>query len=100
MHSTLPMPWAWRDYFNHLRTMHDGIRLVDSPGVVFEYDNDDDGAGAILRNSVDADSVKDPLPAIQSLLGQCLTESLMMTYNVPAFPSGPEGVMTFLAMVA
>ena len=27
-------------------------------------------------------------------------ESLMMTYNVPAFPQGPEGVMAFLAMVA
>ena len=24
----------------------------------------------------------------------------MMTYGVPAFPSGPDGVMTFLAMVA
>ena len=76
------------------------IRLVDSPGVVFDDDDDVDGAGAILRNSVDCDSVKDPLPAIQSLLGRCSTESLMMTYNVPAFPSGPEGVMTFLAMVA
>lgn len=76
------------------------IRLVDSPGVVFDDDDDVDGAGAILRNSVDCDSVKDPLPAIQSLLGRCSTESLMMTYNVPAFPSGPKGVMTFLAMVA
>ena len=75
MHSTLPMPWAWRDYFNYLRTMHDGIRLVDSPGVLFEYEDDVYGAGVILRNYVDADSVKDPLQAIQSLLGRCLTES-------------------------
>ena len=73
------------------------IRLVDSPGVVFD---DDDGAGAVLRNSVDADSVEDPIPAIQSLLGRCSAESLMMTYGVPAFPSGPDGAMAFLAMVA
>lgn len=78
------------------------IRLIDSPGVVF----DDDvagaklGAGAILRNGIDADSVDDPIPAIQELLGRCTMESIMMTYNVPAFPSGAEGVMTFLAMVA
>ena len=76
------------------------ICLVDSSGVFFEYENDVVGAGAILRNYVDADSVKDPLPAIQSQLGRCLMESLMMTCNVPAFLSGPEGGMTFLAMVA
>ena len=76
------------------------IRLIDSPGVVFDDADGDSGAGAVLRNSVDSDSVKDPMPAIQSLLGRCTAESLMMTYGVPAFPSGPEGVMTFLAMVA
>ena len=74
------------------------IRLIDSPGVVF--DDGDSGAGAVLRNSVDPDSVRDPMPAMQSLLGRCNPESLMMTYGVPAFPSGPDGVMTFLAMVA
>jgi nuclear GTP-binding protein len=76
------------------------IRLIDSPGVVFDDADGDSGAGAVLRNSVDSDSVKDPMPAIQSLLGRCTPESLMMTYGVPAFPSGPDGVMTFLAMVA
>mmetsp|Transcript_42450 Transcript_42450/g.89140 ORF Transcript_42450/g.89140 Transcript_42450/m.89140 type:complete len:552 (-) Transcript_42450:115-1770(-) len=76
------------------------IRLIDSPGVVFDDDSDKSGAGAILRNGIDADSIEDPIPAIQELLGRCTMESLMMTYNVPAFPKGTAGVMTFLAMVA
>ena len=76
------------------------IRLIDSPGVVFDDDASRDGANAMLRNGVDADSVSDPLPAISELLGRCTIESLMMTYSVPAFPTGPEGVLTFLAMVA
>lgn len=76
------------------------IRLVDSPGVVFDDDASTQGAGAILRNGIDADSVEDPIPAVQELLGRCSVTSLMMTYNVPAFPAGPEGTMTFLSMVA
>ncbi|KAL7441916.1 hypothetical protein ACHAXH_008299 [Discostella pseudostelligera] len=76
------------------------IRLIDSPGVVFDDDDTKLGADAILRNGIDADSIKDPIPAVQALLQRCTMESLMMTYNVPAFQTGPEGVMTFLAMVA
>ena len=74
------------------------IRLIDSPGVVFDDDESKSGVGAVLRNGIDADSVDDPIPAIQELLQRCSMESLMMTYNVPAFPKGD--VMTFLAMAA
>ena len=76
------------------------IRLIDSPGVVFDDDTSKLGAGAILRNGIDADSIEDPIPAIQELLQRCTMESIMMTYNIPAFPKGAEGTMTFLAMVA
>jgi nuclear GTP-binding protein len=76
------------------------IRLIDSPGVVFDDDKVKSGAGAILRNGIDADSIEDPIPAIQDLLARCTMESLMMTYSIPAFPRGAAGVMTFLAMVA
>ena len=76
------------------------IRLIDSPGVVFDDDDTKAGAGAVLRNGIDPDSIDDPIPAIQELIGRCSMQSLMMTYNVPAFPTGPEGCMTFLAMVA
>jgi nuclear GTP-binding protein len=74
------------------------IRLIDSPGVVFDDDDGEQGAGAVLRNSVDADSIADPIPAIEELLNRATMESIMMTYNVPMFPKGD--VMTFLAMAA
>mmetsp|Transcript_4881 Transcript_4881/g.7145 ORF Transcript_4881/g.7145 Transcript_4881/m.7145 type:complete len:542 (-) Transcript_4881:49-1674(-) len=74
------------------------IRLVDSPGVVFDDTESVNGAEAMLRNCVDADSVSDPIPAIGALLKRCSPESLMMTYSIPAFPRGDE--MIFLAMIA
>ena len=52
----------------------------------------------MLRNCVDADSVEDPVPAVQAMIERCSTESLMMTYSIPAFPKGD--VMMFLAMIA
>lgn len=74
------------------------IRLIDSPGVVFDDSDGNDGASAVLRNSIDADSVKDPIPAIRELLERASAESIMMTYSIPQFPKGD--VMTFLAMAA
>ena len=68
------------------------VRLLDSPGVVF------DDRSAMLGNCVDADSIDDPIPAIDTLLQRCNPQSLMMTYNIPAFPQG--NTMVFLAMVA
>jgi nuclear GTP-binding protein len=68
------------------------VRLLDSPGVVF------DDSTALLGNCVDADSVDDPIPAVDALLKRCNPQSLIMTYNIPAFPQGDT--MMFLAMVA
>jgi nuclear GTP-binding protein len=68
------------------------VRLLDSPGVVF------DDRSAMLGNCVDAESIDDPIPAVEALLQRCNHESLLMTYNIPAFPPGE--VMMFLAMVA
>jgi nuclear GTP-binding protein len=68
------------------------VRLLDSPGVVFD-DNT-----AMLGNCVDADSIDDPVPAVDALLKRCNPQSLIMTYNIPAFPHG--NTMMFLAMVA
>lgn len=74
------------------------LRLVDSPGVVFDDTENVNGAECMLRNCVDADSVEDPIPAVEALLNRCTTESLMMTYSIPAFPKGDA--MIFLAMIA
>jgi nuclear GTP-binding protein len=68
------------------------VRLLDSPGVVFD-DNT-----ALLGNCVDAESIDDPIPAVDALLRRCNPQSLIMTYNIPAFPQGDT--MMFLAMVA
>jgi len=68
------------------------VTLLDSPGVVF------DDKTALLGNCVDADSIDDPIPPVDALLKRCKAESLMMTYNIPAFPQG--NTMVFLAMVA
>lgn len=68
------------------------VRLLDSPGVVF------DDKTALLGNCVDADSIEDPIPPVDALLKRCNPQSLIMTYNIPAFP--PGNTMMFLAMVA
>lgn len=68
------------------------VRLLDSPGVVF------DDKSALLGNCVDPDSIDDPIPPVDALLKRCNPQSLIMTYNIPAFPKGDT--MMFLAMVA
>ena len=68
------------------------VRLMDCPGVVF------DDEAAWLGNCLNADTLADPIPAVQKLLERCDQKSLLMTYNIPAFPAGD--VMMFLAMVA
>lgn len=68
------------------------VRLLDSPGVVFD-DN-----SALLGNCIHADSMDDPIPAVEALLKRCNPASLVMTYKIPAFP--PDNVMMFLALVA
>jgi len=73
------------------------VRLIDSPGVVFK-DDQVNGSDTLLSNCVDANSISDPIPAVESLLKRCSAESLMMTYSIPFFNKGD--VMTFLAMVA
>lgn len=68
------------------------VRLLDSPGVVF------DDESALLGNCVDADSIEDPIPPVDALLKRCDQQSLIMAYNIPAFP--PGDTMVFLSMVA
>jgi len=77
------------------------IRLVDSPGVVFDDTAKTDGSGSLhvlLRNCVAEGEIVDPLPAIKCLIQKCSQQSLMMTYAIPAFPLNDENI--FLAMVA
>lgn len=68
------------------------VRLLDSPGVVF------DDHSAMLGNCVDAESMADPIPPVEALLKRCNHASLLMTYNIPTFP--PGNAMMFLSLVA
>ena len=68
------------------------VRLLDSPGVVF------DDKSAMLGNCVDSESMADPVPSVTALLQRCNHASLLMTYNIPSFP--PGDTMMFLAMIA
>lgn len=68
------------------------VRLLDSPGVVF------DDRSALLGNCVDPESIEDPIPAVEALLKRCNHASLLMTYNIPDFPRAD--VFMFLSMVA
>lgn len=62
------------------------IRLIDSPGVVFSSDHDDQATKTVLRNCVNVDEIGDYLSVIQALLQQINnTEYLMQLYNVPRF---------------
>eukprot|EP00559_Dactyliosolen_fragilissimus_P009260 CAMPEP_0184854828 /NCGR_PEP_ID=MMETSP0580-20130426/211_1 /TAXON_ID=1118495 /ORGANISM="Dactyliosolen fragilissimus" /LENGTH=626 /DNA_ID=CAMNT_0027349171 /DNA_START=30 /DNA_END=1910 /DNA_ORIENTATION=- len=102
------------------------LRLLDSPGVVFDdgggatvaqqQNHDSHGSanadgggmvhsnsnsersGPLLINCLDAASMDDPIPAIDALLKRCTVESLVMTYAIPLFPK--HDTMTFLALIA
>jgi len=74
------------------------VRLIDSPGVVFDDSEDTHASSPLLRNCVDETSVEDPVPAVEALINRCDVQSLITTYAIPAFPKGDVNV--FLAMVA
>jgi hypothetical protein len=69
------------------------IRLLDSPGVVF------DDHSAFLGNCIDVASMDDPIPAISQLLKRCRLPTLLMLYNIPAFAPS-DNVDMFLALIA
>jgi nuclear GTP-binding protein len=71
------------------------IRLLDSPGIVFD---DSDSNATALRNCVAPEELKDPEGAIGEMLKRCAPEQLMALYALPAFKRGDAD--TFLSLVA
>jgi len=69
------------------------IRMLDSPGVVFD---DSDKDGIMLRNCLNVGSMSDPVPAVQVLLSRCKPEQLMQLYGIDTF----ETVIEFLGQLA
>jgi nuclear GTP-binding protein len=71
------------------------IRLLDSPGIVFD---DKDTNATALRNCVAPEELKDPEGAIGEMLKRCAPEQLMALYALPGFKRGDSD--TFLSLVA
>ncbi|KAJ7647392.1 P-loop containing nucleoside triphosphate hydrolase protein [Roridomyces roridus] len=72
-----------------------GMRIVDSPGVVF--DDEDEKAGTILlRNVVKVEDINDPIAVVEEILARTAPATLQKLYNLPEFNSTIE----FLTMAA
>ena len=69
------------------------VKLIDSPGVIFEEEDGDSPSGAaslLLRNCVSPDTMIDPVPAAAAICKRCKIEQLMELYNVPQYGSADE----------
>ncbi|KAF8151643.1 hypothetical protein B0H34DRAFT_728416 [Crassisporium funariophilum] len=78
-----------------------GMRIIDSPGVVFDDDDFDDGKGnkkssVLLRNVVRVEDVEDPIAVVEEIMARTASETLQKIYNIPEFTSTLE----FLTMLA
>lgn len=79
------------------------ITLVDSPGVLFDadYDNNDDSQaqrkqGLLLRNALRADQVEDPQEVVKAILTRITKEQLMTIYDIADFKNVEE-LLLFIA---
>ncbi|KII90402.1 hypothetical protein PLICRDRAFT_38926 [Plicaturopsis crispa FD-325 SS-3] len=80
-----------------------GIRIVDSPGVVFDEDEDTvDGKSShskgsiLLRNVVKVEDIDDPIAVVEEILARTEPETIRKIYSLPEFSSTLE----FLTMLA
>ncbi|KAH7922290.1 P-loop containing nucleoside triphosphate hydrolase protein [Leucogyrophana mollusca] len=79
-----------------------GIKIVDSPGVVFDEDEDiNDGpsrakGSILLRNVVKVEDVEDPIAVVEEILSRTEQQTMQKIYNLPQFQSTLE----FLTMLA
>ncbi|KAI0641634.1 hypothetical protein C8Q79DRAFT_988412 [Trametes meyenii] len=78
-----------------------GLRVIDSPGVVFDDDDFDDGKGGrkgnvLLRNVIKVEDIEDPVVIVEEIIARTDPAVLKKLYNVEDFSSSLE----FLTMVA
>ncbi|KAG2002465.1 GTP-binding protein [Coprinopsis cinerea AmutBmut pab1-1] len=79
-----------------------GLRVIDSPGVVFDDDAFDDGKGTkkgsiLLRNVVKVEDVEDPIAVVEEILLRTPRETIQKIYNLPEFGT-PLEFLTMLAL--
>ncbi|KIJ94798.1 hypothetical protein K443DRAFT_683483 [Laccaria amethystina LaAM-08-1] len=78
-----------------------GMRIIDSPGVVFDEDDFIDGksekkGSVLLRNVVKVEDVEDPIAVVEEILARTPPATLQKIYNIPEFGSTLE----FITMLA
>lgn len=79
-----------------------GIKVVDSPGVVFDDDDFDYGGKSnkkdtvLLRNAIKVEDVEDPIALVEQILSRTDHELLRKIYNLPRV----EETLEFLTMMA
>lgn len=73
-----------------------GIKIVDSPGVVFDEDESTQMGSILLRNVVKVEDIEDPIAVVEEILARTEHETLQKLYNLPQFSSTLE----FLTMLA
>ncbi|KIY62089.1 P-loop containing nucleoside triphosphate hydrolase protein [Cylindrobasidium torrendii FP15055 ss-10] len=78
-----------------------GLRVVDSPGVVFDEDDlqqkgDNVRGNILLRNVVKVEDIEDPIAVVEQILLRTPIETIQQLYGLPEFASPPE----FLTMLA
>eukprot|EP00949_MAST-11_sp_MAST-11-sp1_P004403 g4403.t1 len=64
------------------------VRLLDSPGVIF--DEDHDPGSLLLRNCISADALEDPVEVATAIVKRCRVEQLMEWFAVASFSSPNE----------
>ncbi|KAJ7462221.1 P-loop containing nucleoside triphosphate hydrolase protein [Mycena galericulata] len=72
-----------------------GMRIVDSPGVVFD-DEDEKAGNILLRNVVKVEDISDPIAVVEEILARTSPATIQKLYNLPEFKSTIE----FLTMAA
>ncbi|KAJ7072387.1 P-loop containing nucleoside triphosphate hydrolase protein [Mycena amicta] len=72
-----------------------GMRIIDSPGVVFD-DEEQKAGNILLRNVVKVEDIDDPIAVVEEIIGRTPAETLQKLYNLPHSNSAIE----FLTMAA
>ncbi|GAW07120.1 Guanine nucleotide-binding 3 like protein [Lentinula edodes] len=77
-----------------------GMRIVDSPGVVFDEDDEDfkgqKKGSVLLRNVVKVEDVDDPIAVVEEILIRTEKETMRKIYSLPDY----NATLEFLTMLA
>ncbi|THH09505.1 hypothetical protein EW145_g1975 [Phellinidium pouzarii] len=72
-----------------------GVRVLDSPGVVFD-DDEQESSNILLRNVVRVEDMTDPIAVVEQILNKTEAAKLQNIYNLPEFSS----ILDFLTKLA